>query len=119
SDHAGGGHSACIGTFVLREERLFRDHVDGAKCFLECRNRFQISNHPYFLSIGDAAFDSASAVTQVVEAMLFPIVGNLIVSLRTAIVSNAHTLPDLNSLDGVHAHDGLSETAIQPVSQPT
>ena len=41
------------------------------------------------------------------------VVGNLIVCLRSAIIGDAHTLSDFYGLDGVHTHDGLSQSSVQ------
>ena len=98
---------------MLCQKRFFRDHVDGAQRFFECGNRLQVSDYPDFLAIGDAALNAACAVTQVVEAALPGLVCNFVVCLRTAVVCDAHTLANFDRLNGIHAHDGLGQPAVQ------
>src|SRR5262245_41950340 len=99
---------------MLRQERLLRNHIDGTQGLLQCRYRLKVSDNSNFLPVGDSSLNSSRAVAEVVEATLLRIVGNFVVRLGTSVVGNAHTLSDFNSLDGVDAHDGLSQSTVQP-----
>src|SRR4051812_20159634 len=99
---------------MLSDKGLFRNHIYRAECLLQRGYRLEITNNANLFSVGDPAFDTARAVTQVVKAPLAVIVGNLVVRLRAPAVSNAHALADFHSLDGIDAHDRLRQLPVQP-----
>src|SRR5882724_4949523 len=62
ASYSGGRHDAPVRALISCLHGLLRDHVRGAESAPQRRNRFQIAAHNHVFAIGDAAFESTSAI---------------------------------------------------------
>src|SRR5713226_1058282 len=73
----------------------------------------QVAAHDHVFAVGDAALESASAIGAAAETPGGFVVGNFVLHFAAVGARGGYARADFHGFDGLDAHDGLGETAVE------
>ena len=74
---------------------------------------FQVAADDDVFAVGDAAFEAAGAIGGAAKAAGGFVVGDFVLDFAAVGASGGHSRADFDAFDGLDAHDGLRELAVE------